>query len=278
MFEGTDLANRMTIEEMTASYEKAIKLVKLGYDTLDRAQQILESAFGNKYGRFNTVGRFPYDSGLENIELNLRRQAWTSIIGRLNIRSMMSIKAVEELDKKLDDVNKKNLAEITTQNVIDILLGYQQSSSDLIHDVVREVYTFLRPGDMKPHWNQEPLRTNQKNGKYDLGGKVILIGVLEHGYAGNFDVRGSSGDKLNQVDKLFHVMDGKSYNHNSYNSPLVTAIRTGVGEGETDYFKFKCCANRNLHLWFKRMDLVKLLNQYANDGTALKEGTWNPLG
>jgi len=52
---------------------------------------------------------------------------------------------------------------------------------------------------------------------------------------------------------------------------LVDAINTSNGTGETEYFKFKACKNGNLHLEFKRMDLVSKLNQLAGCETALQE-------
>jgi hypothetical protein len=41
----------------------------------------------------------------------------------------------------------------------------------------------------------------------------------------------------------------------------IEASRTG--SGETEYFRFKCCRNHNLHLEFKRLDLVEKLNAIA---------------
>jgi hypothetical protein len=35
------------------------------------------------------------------------------------------------------------------------------------------------------------------------------------------------------------------------------------GTAEIEYFKFRCFANRNLHLEFKRLDLVAKLNAVA---------------
>lgn len=57
-------------------------------------------------------------------------------------------------------------------------------------------------------------------------------------------------------------------------TPLVDAIGTsGIkGVGETEYFKFKCYKNGNLHLEFKRSDLVDTLNQIAGDNSQLGRG------
>jgi len=53
---------------------------------------------------------------------------------------------------------------------------------------------------------------------------------------------------------------------------ILTALQTaGDGKGETNYFVFQCYQNNNIHLTFKRLDLVKLLNQVAGGG-ALKSG------
>lgn len=35
------------------------------------------------------------------------------------------------------------------------------------------------------------------------------------------------------------------------------------GPGETDLFAFRCCANGNLHLRFRRLDLLARFNQIA---------------
>jgi hypothetical protein len=50
-----------------------------------------------------------------------------------------------------------------------------------------------------------------------------------------------------------------------HRGPLITAIlESGKdGKGETDYFKFRCFKNNNLHIEFKRLDLVKKLNGLA---------------
>jgi len=73
------------------------------------------------------------------------------------------------------------------------------------------------------------------------------------------------------IDKVFYALDGKGIPP-GYNTPLVDAINntpTSVGHGETEYFKFKCYQNNNLHLNFKRMDLVKKLNRIAGNNTRI---------
>ena len=45
---------------------------------------------------------------------------------------------------------------------------------------------------------------------------------------------------------------------------LIDAIEAAKdGTGETEYLRFRCFRNRNLHLEFKRLDLVAKLNAIA---------------
>jgi hypothetical protein len=67
------------------------------------------------------------------------------------------------------------------------------------------------------------------------------------------------------------LLDGKGV-PGGYASPLMDAIQTSrTGTGETDYFEFRCCVNRNLHITFKRLDLVKQLNAVAGGNALYKE-------
>ena len=50
----------------------------------------------------------------------------------------------------------------------------------------------------------------------------------------------------------------------THRGPLIDAIEAAKdGTGETEYFRFRCFRNRNLHLEFKRLDLVAKLNAVA---------------
>jgi hypothetical protein len=58
----------------------------------------------------------------------------------------------------------------------------------------------------------------------------------------------------------------------SYHGPLYDAITDSQdGTGQTDYFKFKCCLNGNLHLEFLKPELVARLNAVAGGNRLRKE-------
>ena len=68
---------------------------------------------------------------------------------------------------------------------------------------------------------------------------------------------------IRAIDNVFHALDGNG-TIKTHGGPLIDAIETAKdGTGETQYFKFRCFRNRNLHLEFKRLDVVAKLNAVA---------------
>lgn len=69
---------------------------------------------------------------------------------------------------------------------------------------------------------------------------------------------------LRALENVFTALDGKGSITKTHNGEIIDAInRSTDGTGETDYFRFRACRNRNLHLEFKRLDLLARLNQIA---------------
>lgn len=137
------------------------------------------------------------------------------------------------------------------------------SVPQLIDEAVREVFEWLRPGGWQARY--------KTNTQFEVGRRVIRANCVEVGWGTNFRVSHYHEPNLTALDNVFHVLDGNG-TVKTTRGPLVDAInatpKVGTG-GETVYFKFKCFLNSNLHIEFKRMDLVTKLNQVAG-GMRLK--------
>ena len=71
---------------------------------------------------------------------------------------------------------------------------------------------------------------------------------------------------------MFSALAGEGMISNNGWSDLNHAIReTQTSDGESRYFRFKCFKNGNLHLEFKRADLVEQFNRMAG-GRRLRKG------
>jgi hypothetical protein len=130
-----------------------------------------------------------------------------------------------------------------------------------LEEAAVEVYRNLRP----PAWNR-----HKTNSAFKVGRKAILCHRVQRAYrSGSFRVNYYYQDELRALDNVMHMLDGTGLS--AYrDGDLCRAIEAAEdGAGETELFRFKCFLNGNLHLEFKRMDLVDRLNEIG--GNALPE-------
>jgi hypothetical protein len=194
-------------------------------------------------------GRRYYRCETKNILDGFKRRAWDMLFDRLGVKKVMSVAKREEFEKRLKE---GELPEITAESVCDVILGMVDQARDFAEEAAREVFEFLRPwrGDYKT------------NSAFKIGKKVILSYAVERGWgeAKKFRPTHYKEPKLVALDGVFHLLDGRGVMGERL-GPLVKAIKESAdGKGETALFKFRCFKNGNLHLEFKRPDLVKQLN------------------
>jgi len=266
-FFDTKLINKATVEEMVFTYQQTVIEIDVAYAGLKAAEKKLESVFGD--GSFSTLTReyYNHDRAAEEVKEKIKRSAWRGLLDMLEIRKLLSVRRAREIDNQLED--PANLPEIELGAIYEMFSTLVGSSGEFAREAVFEVYEFLRPRakSYAAHY-----KTNQKHARVEIGKKVIITRMVEPYYAG-YRVYYSHEQDLIALDKVFFMLDGKGI-PDGYSSPLVDAINT-VGKvsnaGETEYFKFKLYMNSNLHLEFRRMDLVKKLNAVAG-GMNLKPG------
>lgn len=96
------------------------------------------------------------------------------------------------------------------------------------------------------------------NSLLEVGERVILKGVVQR----NRSVHHADEHRLTSLERVFLVLDGKGGHTKSYYSDLQNAINAQP-RGETEYFRYRACANGTLHLAFKRADLLAEFNKRA---------------
>jgi hypothetical protein len=255
----TEMIPRETLNNMVDVYQKSLIEIEKAYAILHNAKQMLQSAYGQHIG-YDIIPRNSYDD-LKGI---LKKKAWEIIIERLELNKIMSIQDLDKIRRNFEDIKK--IPEIDLPTVMDIVIGMVSNQQDYAKRLVDEVYEILTPGRS----DRNKYKTNASFSRRAVGRKVILTYRVFFEYGNTFSAGYNRGvDELMAIDRVFYALDGKSIlGGNSYRSPLVDAINTTKkdGLGETEYFKYRCCLNKNLHLEFKRLDLVRKLNQIAGVG------------
>ncbi len=100
----------------------------------------------------------------------------------------------------------------------------------------------------------------------EIGPRVIVGSCIERGYGKNaYQVTDWSRPRCTALDNVFSGLDGKGTITPTHYGPLGDAIRAcgPSGSGETDYFAFRVFKNGNLHIHFKRLDLLAKFNAIA---------------
>lgn len=253
--EAQDLAQRATITEMVRTFLAAAEDIRKSFAVIAAAEERLNSAFVlGSYNTFRVSARGYEDYAKpEDVIKHLERKAWDCLIERLELRRMMSVKAWNKLRH---DLECGQLPPITEENVQGVLAGFKSQLPDMLNDAVQEVFEWLRPRNNEYKTNTE----------FEVGRKVILSCPVEpKTFGGGFEVRYHHHQNLTALENVFSALDGKGQISKSYHSLLSNAIKDSgkSGRGETEYFRFKCFKNGNLHLEFRRLDLLDRLNAIA---------------
>lgn len=273
--QSTELVEYSRATEIATKYASAVDNIRRLIGELKVQTDTLQEAFSRETGYTSDFEievshhRNSYkldDKGVESLVTEFKRAAWSILIDKLSIRKLMSSKARSELDEALNSSWSRHrqekiqeLPEINGDSIVNVLSGFVQSAPEYFAESVTEVYKWLIP----MNWQGGHV-TNQRD---RVGKKVIRSWVVEQGYGGKrFHVRYQVRGELNALDTIFHTLDGKGVIP-GHEGPLVSAIAVSEdGTGETEYFKFRAFKNGNLHIEFKRDDLLQEFNRIAADG------------
>jgi hypothetical protein len=256
----TRLSERIELPVFIETYTEAAHAMRQGFEQAAQARRALETLLRGEpdYSDYRITD-------LMTRELNdAKASAWRWLLARSGAQNILSEDRQAKFEKNLQS---GNAPELTLQAALDMLSLFQ--NNDLAREAIQEAFNALRPG----RWAYERYQTNKKSA-WKVASKIILTGVLRVTYWSRppqFEVIYGSEARLNLIDRAFHLLDGKAFDVNAYKSPLADAINTtplNVGHGETEYFRFKCYRNGNLHLEIRRADLLRELNRIGGEGRA----------
>lgn len=245
---------------MAESWQAATGEIRQAMELLVTASTRLRAAFGDSSWNFDFDIHHKsnhYDDA-ERVITEVQKEVWGCLIERMSIRKLMSIRDNEKLDTQLR--TGEGMPDITLQNLLAMLEGTMANIPNMIEGLVREVYDWLRPRQQ----SQYDYKTNQSN-LWKLGHKVIKGYCVNRCYSRKWQVNYSRQKEITALDNVFHALDGKGI-VKSHCGPLTDAINAlpaNETTGETEYFRFKCYGNNNLHIEFKRSDLLQKLNAIA---------------
>jgi hypothetical protein len=252
----TSLEVRKTVEELVREWNLASHLLSTGLETLMQAEAHFR-AFDGPGSHYDLClfTHSEYSMDFDRKIKRLKTAAWRYLVDRIELKKMASVKRAREIDRQINEGT--DLPEITMDNLFGWLQSLDGQAKTFLEEAIVEVFEFLRPSSLR-------LKTNSG---FKVGKRVILCNRVEKAWTGaKFRVSYHYENELRALDNVFHMLDGKPLS--AYrNGDLINAIcESGRGTGETEYFRFKSYLNSNLHLEFRRMDLVQRLNEVGGNG------------
>ncbi len=260
--ESTSLVSRQSASMMVEAYQTAVNEIVGAYGVLAVARDRLKTAFAEGYG-FNVTERYDPEHVQKECLLSIKQAAWRAIVEKVQLRQVMCSAKAKELDEWLKKANE--LPEITLDAVLGMCTHTRENLDEYLNDAIKEVFNWLRPRQVTYGKNY---KTNKE---FEIGPRVIKTGIVTCVWRETFDVNYRE-QELRNLDNVFSLLDGCGPIKSHY-GPLLDAIKATPKKhpyGATAYFQFRCCKNGNLHLEFRRLDLLAKLNQIGG-GNMLKK-------
>ncbi len=256
------LARRLSVSEAVAIFETAEADLRKAFALLANVEKTLSDTFsphGDNQRWIYVRDRYSHRS-MNFVEVDgalaeLRRDVWQGLVNRLELRSMMSIRAWEKLEKQ---IKEEEPPPIDRETVAQMAEGFRQQMPDMLKEAVEEVFDWLRP-------RNDRYKTNSQ---FEVPETVCLSGCVEQAFSGGVRPSHYYEQNLTALENVFGALDGRGQTTKGHYSELSQAIRNATSApvgwvGSTDLFSFKAFKNRSLHLKFLRPDLLAKLNALA---------------
>lgn len=260
---------RATIEDIAGQRDAALRLFSQAHGSLSAAYESLRSAHQTVPGKGGSTSydlgndkqseallpmvKVPkFDDFISAARFIVDRQVWGHVIGMTDLERLMDKTAKDGFRQQL----MKEPPEFTAGNVVATLQQFVADADTIFKRGIAVAFSTLD-------------RRFRSHDGWKIGSRVILDRAFD-GF-GSWNYYSNKRDSLRDIERVFHVLDEKpiplSYSGIVGAIEESRSVRWGARQSESDseYFKARCFLNGNLHLWFKRDDLVDRVNRLLGE-------------
>jgi predicted RNA methylase len=248
----TALVRKDSIEELCGHRARALDLYAQAFDLIEQARNAHARAATGK----SHIASFPVQelrwfddrsraSFIKQIRADLDRDVWQGLILNTPIAGLMDAEARENFERSVRD----DPPEVTAETVYATMSNLIGDAELIFRRGLVNVFSRLQ-------------RRYRSHDGFKIGDRLILTSAMR---VYDMFVSLNRDDQLIDLDRVMHVLDHQAAPHHT--AGLVGAIREATHErptrwqAETAYFHAKWHRNGNLHLRFKRADLVREANR-----------------
>lgn len=240
------IAQRASIEDYERHVQQGIAKIEDAYRLLEQAQEAL-GPIGCHVLPSHLTLQLPK---IESVRREIWRKTWMHTFDATGLKQIMDAQACDEFDQTLE----RNPPEYTADNVKATFLEMASQADTLFQRGIVNVFRRLSR-NYKSHTNQP----------FVVPPKIIMSYSCRPDYGGGTAwCHGQASDRINDIDRVIKTLDGQKHIPRSAESAMNAAWRDS-DEFEDAYYKARCFRNQNVHLTFKRADLLEQANQLIAD-------------
>lgn len=235
-----NLALPTTLNDLLQARDDALRLIADARRITNMAKDLLAP-----HGAY----LMPRGAVLPDDERTVRRDLdcsmWRRAFDLTGFKQLMDAQAVAEFEKGLHPTPP----EFTEANIRATFIDLRIRAGDMFRRGVFNVFRYLS-GDY---------RTNAKE-PFRIGRKVVMTWIVCLSFRRGLCIRSGANDKLNDIDRVFQTLDGKPFQPRALESAMNVAFEQGE-IFESSYYRAKAFKNGNMHIEFKRLDLLDKVNE-----------------
>lgn len=237
----TNLALPTTLTDLLLARDDALRLFADARRLTEKAKEVLE-----QHGRYLMPRGAQFTDDEHRVRCELNGSMWRRAFDLTGFKQLMDAQAVAEFEKSLSP----KPPEFTEANIRSTFIDLQLSAGEMFRRGVFNVFRYL----------SDDYRTNASE-PFRIGRKVVMSWMVGPSFRRGLSIRyGHSSDKLNDLDRVFQTLDSKQFQPRTLESAMNAAFEQGE-VFESDYYRAKAFKNGNIHLEFKRLDLLDKVNE-----------------
>lgn len=237
----TNVALPTTLNDLLQARDEALRLIADARRITQMATDVLA-----QHGRYLMPRGAVMPEDEQSVRRELDRSMWRRAFDLSGFKQLMDAQAVAEFEKSLSPAPPEFTDATMRATFIDLRLN----ASAMFRRGVYNVFRYL----------SDDYRTNAAE-PFRIGRKVVMSGMIDPSFRRGLCIRyGHSADKLNDLDRVFQTLDGKQFQPRTLEADMNAAFEQGQ-VFESDYYRAKAFKNGNMHLEFKRLDLLDKVNE-----------------
>lgn len=245
-----ELAIPTKITDICGARDSALMKLRQAFALIETAESEINHVSRYSFPSSDVKPRVSFEKMVKQLDELLWRFSF-------DYTGFMQIMDAEAKSKFMDEVERK-APPFTIENIRATFLQFAQDADMMYARGIVNVFLRLSK-DHKTNTN-EPFKVNER---------AVLSGFVNQAWTGgtlHVNYHSWASERINDIDRVFKTLDGQKHTPRGLEDAINNAWKEkGVTVYEDDYYRIKGFKNSNMHIQFKRADLLEKANRIISE-------------